>query len=95
MPAAARQTDMHICPLISPNPHIGGPVTGPCVPTVFIGGLPAAVMGDMCACVGPPDIIVNGSKSVIIGGRFAARQGDMTGHGGAIIGGFPTVLIGG
>ncbi len=95
MPAAARITDMHTCPLATPNPHIGGPITGACVPTVLIGGLPAAVVGDLCACVGPPDALVKGSKTVIIGGRLAVRQGDMTAHGGVIVGGFPTVIIGG
>ena len=95
MAAAARITDMHTCPLASPNPHVGGPITGPSVPMVLIGGLPAAVVGDLCVCAGPPDSIVMGSKTVIIGGRFAARQGDLTAHGGVIVGGFPTVQIGG
>ena len=95
MPAAARITDMHTCPLVTPPPHIGGPITGPCVPTVLIGNLPAAVIGDLCVCVGPPDSIVVGSTTVVIGGRPAARQGDLTAHGGVIVGGFPTVIIGG
>jgi len=95
MPAAARITDLHTCPLASPNPHVGGPVTGPSVPTVFIGGLPAAVVSDLCVCAGPPDSIVKGSATVFIGGRPAARQGDMTAHGGVIVGGLPTVIIGG
>lgn len=95
MPAAARITDMHTCPLVTPPPHVGGPITGPCVPTVLIGNLPAAVIGDLCVCVGPPDSIVVGSTTVIIGGRPAARQGDLTAHGGVIVGGFPTVIIGG
>jgi uncharacterized Zn-binding protein involved in type VI secretion len=95
MPAAARITDMHACPLASPNPHVGGPVTGPCVSTVLIGGLPAAVVSDMCTCAGPPDTIVKGSVTVFIGGMPAARQGDQTAHGGVIVGGLPTVIIGG
>jgi uncharacterized Zn-binding protein involved in type VI secretion len=95
MPAAARITDMHTCPLVTPPPHVGGPITGPCVPTVLIGNLPAAVIGDLCVCVGPPDSIVVGSTTVVIGGRPAARQGDLTAHGGVIVGGFPTVIIGG
>lgn len=95
MPAAARLTDMHMCPLASPNPHVGGPIIGPCVPTVLIGGLPAAVVSDLCACAGPPDALIKGSSTVIIGGRFAARQGDMTAHGGVIVGGLLTVIIGG
>lgn len=96
MPSAARLTDMHTCPMFNgPVPHVGGPVTGPCVPTVLIGSLPAAVVGDLLVCVGPPDTIVKGSATVLIGGRPAARQGDSTAHGGVIVAGFPTVQIGG
>lgn len=86
---------MHTCPLASPNPHVGGPVTGPGVAMVLIGGLPAAVVGDLCVCAGPPDAIVKGSITVMIGGRPAARQGDLTAHGGVIVAGLPTVIIGG
>lgn len=96
MPSAARLTDMHTCPLVTALvPHVGGPISGPCVPTVLIGGLPAAVVGDMLVCVGPPDVIVKGSATVLIGGKPAARQGDLTAHGGVIIVGLPTVQIGG
>ena len=95
MPAAARITDMHTCPLATPIPHVGGPIIGPGVPTVLIGNLPAAVVGDFCTCAGPADTIVIGSATVLIGGKPAARQGDVTAHGGVIIGGLPTVLIGG
>lgn len=95
---AARLTDMHVCPMVTPGvppiPHVGGPVIGPGVPTVLIGGMPAAVMGDMCVCVGPPDSIILGSAGVFIGGKPAARMGDQTAHGGAIVAGLPTVLIG-
>ncbi|AKM47296.1 type VI secretion protein [Edwardsiella sp. EA181011] len=76
-------------------PHVGGPVIGPGVPTVLIGGLPAAVLGDMLTCVGPPDTIIKGSATVLIGGKPAARMGDSTAHGGTITLGCPTVLIGG
>ncbi|MBS1635983.1 MAG: PAAR domain-containing protein [Bacteroidetes bacterium] len=96
---AARLTDMHTCPMVTPGvppiPHVGGPVTGPGAPTVLIGNMPAAVMGDMCVCVGPPDSIVKGSATVMIGGKPAARMGDTTAHGGTIVLGLPTVLIGG
>ncbi|NEP60338.1 MAG: type VI secretion protein [Symploca sp. SIO2G7] len=93
---AARITDMHVCPLVTGTvPHVGGPVLGPGVPTVLIGGLPAAVMGDTCSCTGPPDTIVLGSATVLIGGKPAARLGDTTAHGGSIILGEFTVLIGG
>ena len=76
-------------------PHVGGPVIGPSVPNVLVGGLPAAVVGDMCACVGPPDSIVKGSATVLIGGKPAARMGDMTAHGGVIVQGAPNVMVGG
>ena len=94
---AARITDMHACPMMNgPVPHVGGPIIGPGCPTVLIGGLPAAVVGDNCVCVGPPDSIVLGSMTVLIGGKPAARLGDQTAHGGSIVGpGLPTVLIGG
>lgn len=97
MPFAARVTDNHTCPVINPNgsPHTGGPIAPPGVPTVFIGGKPAAVMGDKCVCAGPPDSIAKGSLTVSIGGKAAARQGDATAHGGMIAAGCPTVIIGG
>lgn len=95
MPAAARITDMHTCPLAAPTPHVGGPIIGPGVPTVLIGNLPAAVVSDLCVCAGPPDSIVQGSTTVLIGGKPAARQGDVTAHGGVIVGGLSTVDIGG
>jgi uncharacterized Zn-binding protein involved in type VI secretion len=95
---AARLMDMHVCPMLTPGlppiPHVGGPITGPGCPTVLIGGMPAAVMGDMCVCVGPPDTIILGSSGVFFGGKPAARMGDSCAHGGTIILGCPTVLIG-
>ncbi|MCC6401674.1 MAG: PAAR domain-containing protein [Flavobacteriales bacterium] len=92
---AARVGDMHVCPMFDgPKPHVGGPVMGPGAPTVLIGGMPAAVMGTMCTCTGPPDTIVLGSMGVLIGGKPAARMGDMCAHGGTIVAGCPTVLIG-
>lgn len=96
MPFAARVTDMHICPMVTGTvPHVGGPVLPPGVPTVLIGGMPAACLGDMCVCTGPPDSIIMGSATVLIGGKPAARMGDSTAHGGTIILGCPTVIIGG
>lgn len=96
MALAARITDMHTCPMTTgPVPHVGGPILGPGAPTVLIGGMPAAVSGDMCACVGPPDTISKGSTSVMICGKPAARMGDTTAHGGTIVIGCPTVFIGG
>ncbi len=96
MPLAARLTDMHTCPMVTGVvPHVGGPIAGPGVPTVLITKMPAAVVGDMCTCVGPPDSIVKGSATVMIGGKPAARMGDTTAHGGSIVLGAPTVMIGG
>lgn len=96
MPFAARITDMHTCPMLTgPVPHVGGPILPPGCPTVMIGGLPAARVGDMATCVGPPDTIAMGSGTVMIGGMPAARMGDMTSHGGTIVLGCPTVNIGG
>ena len=92
---AARIGDMHVCPMVTGIvPHVGGPVIGPGVPTVLIGKMPAAVMGDMVTCVGPPDTILLGSSGVFIGGKPAARMGDTCAHGGTIILGCMTVLIG-
>lgn len=97
---AAAIGDFHTCPAATPGtppiPHVGGPITGPGCPNVLIGGRPAAVVGDIAVCVGPPSTIVKGSATVMIGGRPAARVGDLTAHGGTITGpGVPTVLIGG
>lgn len=95
---AATIGSMHICPMLNPGtpppPHVGGPVSGPGVPTVLIGGKPAAVMGDMCTCAGPPDTIAQGEATVLIGGKPAATMGSMTAHGGSITVGTPNVLIG-
>ncbi len=99
MPPAARLTDLHTCPMVTPGlppvPHVGGPITGPGAPTVLIGNMPAARVGDMATCVGPPDAIVKGSATVLIAGLPAARMGDSTAHGGTIAVGLPTVMIGG
>jgi uncharacterized Zn-binding protein involved in type VI secretion len=95
MPPAARVSDMHTCPLVTGVvPHVGGPILPPGAPTVLIGGLPAARVGDLCTCVGPPDTIIPpGSTKVMIKGQPAARMGDMTSHGGVIVLGFPKVMI--
>lgn len=96
MPPAARVSDMHTCPMVTGVvPHIGGPILPPGCPTVLIGFLPAARVTDMATCVGPPDMIAKGSATVMIGGLPAARIGDMTAHGGVIVMGCPTVIIGG
>ena len=95
---AARVGDMHVCPMVTPGvppiPHVGGPVLPPGAITVLIGGMPAARVGDMCLCVGPPDIIAMGAFTVLIGGMPAAQMGSMTAHGGTIILGCFTVMVG-
>jgi uncharacterized Zn-binding protein involved in type VI secretion len=94
MPPAARVSDMHTCPMVTGVvPHVGGPILPPGAATVLIGGLPAARMGDLCTCVGPPDSIIIGSTKVMIKGQPAARMGDSTAHGGVIVVGFPKVMI--
>ena len=94
---AARIGDLHVCPMATPGtppvPHVGGPVTMGC-PTVMIGFMPAARVGDLATCVGPPDAIAMGSMTVMIGFMPAARMGDLTVHGGTVAVGFPQVLIG-
>ena len=96
MSFAARIGDMHVCPMVNGTvPHVGGPVMPPGAVTVLIGGLPAARVGDICTCVGPPDSIIGGSTTVLIGGMRAARMGDLTAHNGVIITGCANVIIGG
>ena len=101
MMPCARLTDMHVCPMVTPGtppiPHVGGPVLPPCVPTVLVMGLPAAPIGNMATCVGPPDVLVKGSATVMVMNRPVVRLAmDMTAHGGMVVGpGAPTVLVGG
>ena len=92
---ASRLGDMHVCPMVNPGPvpHVGGPIVKG-APTVLIGSMPAATVGDQCVCCGPPDTIAMGSFTVLIGGKPAARMGDTTAHGGKVVVGYPTVLIG-
>lgn len=98
MQPAARVGDMHTCPMQTPGtppiPHVGGPIVSPGAPTVMIGFMPAATVGSMCTCVGPPDSIVKGSTKVLLSNKPAARMGDMTSHGGSIVVGCTQVLIG-
>ncbi|MGZ8392439.1 MAG: PAAR domain-containing protein [Gemmatimonadales bacterium] len=94
--AAARVSDMHTCPMVTGVvPHVGGPILAPGAPTVLIAGQPAATVGDHCVCTGSLDTIAKGSSSVMINGKPAARRGDPTAHGGVIVAGAPTVLVGG
>ncbi len=92
-PPAARISDMHVCPMVTGTvPHVGGPIALGCM-TVLIGKMPAARVGDMAVCTGPPDTVAAGSGTVMIGGMPAARMGDSTAHGGTIVKGEPTVMI--
>lgn len=94
---AARLGDMHVCPMITPGippiPHVGGPISVTSAPAVLIGGAPAATVGAVAICTGPPDSVISGSCKVFIAGKPAARMGDACAHGGTIVGGFPGVLI--
>lgn len=93
---AARMGDMHTCPMSTgPVPHVGGPILPPCAITVLIGSIPAARMTDMATCVGPPDVILKASATVLTCNLPQARMGDQTAHGGVIVLGLPTVLVGG
>jgi len=90
---ASRITDMHVCPMVTGVvPHVGGPIIKAEF-TVLIGSMPAARVGDLATCVGPPDTIVTGSWTVLIGSMPAAHLGSMTSHGGSVVGCFPTVLV--
>jgi uncharacterized Zn-binding protein involved in type VI secretion len=92
---AARVTDMHTCPMVTGLvPHVGGPILPVCSLNVHTGGIPQARVGDMALCVGPPDTIIQGSATVHVNDRPASRIGDMTTHGGVIVMGCFTVLIG-
>jgi uncharacterized Zn-binding protein involved in type VI secretion len=86
---AARVTDQIVSAATQGAPT---PIVPPGEPTVLIGGLAAARVGDSCGA----DAIVKGSATVMIGKRPAARAGDQTAGGGVVLPpGAPTVLIGG
>jgi len=91
---AARITDNHVCPLVTAVvPHVGGICLGSAA-TVLIGNLPAAIVNDQSICVGPTDTLSNGSPTVLINNMAAVRLTDMTSHGGMVVQGCPTVIIG-
>lgn len=95
MPPAARILDMHVCPMVTGVvPHVGGPIVLGCF-TVLVGKMPAARIADMAVCIGPPDMVAKGSGTVMIGKMPAARLGDTCAHGGTIVLGCFTVMIGG
>lgn len=84
-----------------PSGH-GGAVSGPGMPNVLIGGLPAAVAGDIHVCPLAWGVVPHaatpfptGSATVLIGGRPALRMGDLSSCGAPVATGMPTVLIGG
>lgn len=96
MKPGARVTDQHTCPQQQPAPHVGGPVVGPGAPTVLLEHLPGCVLGDACACAaGPPDAVVVASATVLYEGKPAVRVGDATAHGGVVVAGSGTVIVGG
>src|SRR5690349_413813 len=94
----ARVGDMHVCPMVTPGvppiPHVGGPILPPGAVTVLVGGMPAAQLSGMCVCVGPPSMVALGAMTVLVGNMPSARMGDMTAHGGSIVVGMMTVLVG-
>lgn len=86
---AARVTDQIVSAATQGAPV---PIIPPGAPTVLIGGLPAAALGDGCGA----DTIIKGSATVMIGGKPAARVTDQTAGGGIVMPpGATTVLIGG
>ncbi|MFO0553108.1 MAG: PAAR domain-containing protein [Polyangiaceae bacterium] len=95
MPPAARITDMHTCPMVNPGPvpHVGGPkVSGS--HNVITGYMPQGRVGDTLICVPATDKVAMGSPTVIVNNKQAARLGDPTAHGGKLVSGCPTVIIG-
>ncbi|MEM8739986.1 MAG: PAAR domain-containing protein [Pseudomonadota bacterium] len=95
---AARVTDMHVCPMVTPGvppvPHVGGPIIPPTSPNVMTVQMPQARLGDKATCVGPPDTLVVCSTTVLVNSMPAARLMDSFMHGGKVLVGAPTVLIG-
>jgi len=93
--AACQVGSLHTCPMMNgPIPHVGSTLVTPMAPTVLVGGLPIGTVGAMCVCVGPPDAVAAGSTFVFAGGLSVARMGDSTTHGGAMMLGLMTVLVG-
>ncbi len=85
---------MHTCPMYSGStPHVGGVITGVCATGVTIDGQPIALQGDMCACTGAVDTIVQGSAGVFIDGVPVVTVGCMTAHGGQVTTGITGVTI--
>lgn len=99
MPSAAYIGDMHVYPMQTPGlpstPHVGGSILPPGCPHALIESTPVACMGDFAVCIGPPDVVIKGSSSILAGGRPAAHMSDQTAHGGQIVMGCPTVIVGG
>lgn len=92
---AARIGDMHVCPMFTALvPHVGGPLTVG-APTVLTCCIPQATVTKVMTCVGPPDLVAMGSMTVLVSCMPAARLGDTSGHGGSVVAGAPTVMIGG
>jgi len=95
MRTAARIRDFHLCPKKEPEAHVGGAVAQGFA-MVQIEGHDAARAGDLARCAMPePNVIMEGSASVLIGGMPAARQYDKMAHGGHIVAGASLVEVGG
>ncbi len=91
---AAFMGSLHVCPQMTAIiPHVGGPVIGTAA-TVLVSGPPAVNINDMSVCVGPPDKVSLASFTVFAKGKPMARMGDLCGHGGAIVLGMPTIIVG-
>ncbi len=85
---------MHVCPMCTGIvPHVGGPIAGPGAPNVLVNNKPVALMGDMCICVGPPDVVAQGNPLVKVNGVPVVCVGDLTAHGGVIMAGEATVTV--
>ncbi len=107
--AATRSGDHHTCLETTPTPHFGGPVRPPGAPLVMIGGPKGSRLFDHAACIGgaaepfpgagsavnPVDVVMSGAASVLVHGMPAVRVLETTLHGGVVVGGEPSVQIGG
>lgn len=93
---AVRVTDRHVCPFSDgPVPHVGGAVVSAPAPEVLAAGLPLAAAGSLVGCEGALGFVLSGSATVLVAGQPVARVGDAAAHGGMLVGGAPTVLVGG
>lgn len=91
---AAFLGSLHVCPQVTGVvPHVGGPAMGMAV-MVMVGGPVAVNTNNISVCVGPPDKVAMASTTVMAQGKPMARMGDLCGHGGSIVLGMPTIIVG-